>query len=310
MTVLMGVLNSCPAVAEEQSGISTLLVARLEQERITNRENMAPIEFGPGKLRDADPVEVLGVLARYQNDPCWPVRHLAFRYAVWLAEAQPQPATRSEVVKQLVKGFVSGADRQAVRWLLSFQAEDFSDESKALIRQRLAKDRPGRDIVFICGVAAMQEELPRLQELLIDELAYAAEARRIGNKEWYYTTGWVARLARARMGVQSEIRRCLELVEGVEDVELRVRRLLFDVGYVRQPQAIEYLEKYLDSNKRLSPVKPSVQGELHANRAMRILVESLRNFPVRKKETHSYTPEEIEEARKWMGQQKEWKIIR
>jgi hypothetical protein len=299
------------AELEEQTGISTVIAARLEQERITNRENISLIEFGPGKLRDANSAEVLAVLARYQNDPCWPVRHLAFRYAVWLAEVQPQAAIRSEVVNQLVKGFISGADRQAGRWLLSFHAEDFSDESKAVIRQRLAMDRLGRGTVLICGVARMEDQLPTLEKLLIDEMKHQARVEKgEAGFTWYYTTGWAARLARARMGIKEDIDRCLQLVEAVEDLNQRVLRLLFDVGYIRQPEAIEYLQSYLESDKRLPPVKPTVQGELYANRVMRILVESLRNFPVEKKETHGYSPGEIEAARKWMREQKRWNIIR
>jgi hypothetical protein len=311
MTVLMGVLNTPPAMAEEQSGVSTLLAARLEQERITNRENMAPIKFGPGKLRDADPAEVLAVLGRYQNDPCWPVRHLAFRYAVWLAEVQPQPATRSEVVNQLVKGFISGADRQAGRWLLSFHAEDFSDESKAVIRQRLAMDRPGRGTVLICGVARMEDQLPTLEKLLIDEMAHQARVQK-GEPgfTWYYTTGWAARLARARMGVKEDIDRCLQLVEAVEDPNQRVLRLLHDVGYIRQPQAVDYLRTYFLSDLRLPPTNSGRLGEPVANYLMPILADALRDFPVDRREGRIYTQEERETCQEWMSKQKQWDIIR
>jgi len=311
MTVLMGLLNIHPGLAEEQSGVSALLAARLEQERAANRENMVPVKFGRGQLRDANATEVLAVLSSYQNDPCWPVRHLAFRYAVWLAELQPQPATRSEVVKQLLQGFIKGADRQAANWLLTFKAEDFSGESKALIRQSLAKERPSRGIVLVCGVACMEDQLPILEKMLIDEMKPQAKVeRQHGGITWYYTRGWAARLARARMGVKEDINKCLELVETVEDLDRRVITLLRDVGYIRQQEAIEHLQKYLESDKRLSPVSPPVPGKPVASCVLDILIDCLKDFPVVRKPGRGYKAEQIEQARQWMKQQKQWNIIR
>jgi len=319
MTVLVVLLNTHPAFAEEQSSVSSLLAARLEQERARNREDMVPVKFGAAQLRDANATEVLAVLSRYQNDPCWPVRHLAFRYALWLAEVQPQPATRTEVVKQLVNGFITDADRQAANWLLTFHAEDFSDESRALIRQSLAKERPSRGIVLICGVAQMKDQLPILEKMLIDEMKHQSEVdkQRIG-LPWYYTTGWSARLARARMGVKEDITKCLQLVETVENLDRRVIKLLRDVGYIRQPEAIEFLQGYLESQQRLSPVKPTAPGKPVASYVLDILIDCLKDFPVARKPGRGYKWERIEQARKWMAEQKQklaqekkqWDIIR
>lgn len=218
-----------------------------------------------------------------------------------------------------MNGFITGADRQAANWLLTFRAEDFSDESKALIRQSLAKERPSRGIVLICGVACMEDQLPILEKMLIDELKHQSEVdkQRIG-LPWYYTTGWSARLARARMGVKEDITKCLQLVETVENLDRRVITLLRDVGYIRQPQAIEHLQKYLESDKRLSPVSPPVPGNPVASYVLDILIDCLKDFPVARKLGRGYKWEQIEQARKWMTEQKQklaqekkqWDIIR
>jgi hypothetical protein len=152
----------------------------------------------------------------------------------------------------------------------------------------------------------MEDQLPVLEKMLIDEMKHQAKVKTgKAGFSWYYTRGWAARLARARMGVESDIDECLRLVEKVEDVDRRVLTLLRQVGYIRQPQAIEHLQKYLESDKRLSPVKASVPGELHAGRALHILAASLRDFPVKLKESRGYKREEIEAARKWMAEQKQ-----
>ena len=113
------------------------------------------------------------------------------------------------------------------------------------------------------------------------------------------------------MGVQEDIDRCLELVEGEDDEVERVLRLLDDVGYIRQPAAIKYLRRYLNSEGRLPPQSgPSDPGQKYASFVMSILADCLSNYPVKKDEGHSYKQEEIDLCRQWMAQQTSWKIRR
>jgi hypothetical protein len=55
--------------------------------------------------------------------------------------------------------------------------------------------------------------------------------------------------ARARMGVKEDILRCIDLVESHPDEDYRVTWLLHGLSYVRQPEVINYLQKYLNSDK-------------------------------------------------------------
>jgi len=41
-----------------------------------------------------------------------------------------------------------------------------------------------------------------------------------------------------------------------------------------------------------------------------LLADCVKDFPIEKKRGRSYSPEDIEQARKWMREQSQWDIIR
>lgn len=263
------------------------------------------------ELKAVEPNHVLGVLERYEDDEAWVARRLTYWYEYRLAQLQPQPKLRQKIVKKFIKASVTNSVKQTNQWLLTFHADDFNEDSKQIIRQALKKDKVNRWHVLICGVARMEDQLPILEKLLIDEMKHQAKVeKREAGITWYYTAGWAARLARARMGVKSDIERCLQLVETVQDLHRRVTTLLHNVGYIRQPEAIEFLKGYLESDKRLPSVTPPVPGTLVASYVMNILIDCLRDFPIERKPWGAYSLKQIEEARQWMRQQKKWNIIR
>lgn len=149
-----------------------------------------------------------------------------------------------------------------------------------------------------------------MEGMLFDEVEYKRGRQVEGHAKWYHMRGWNARLARARMGVKADIQRCLELVDSEEDETDRVLRLLDDVGYIRQPQAIDYLRRYLASDKGLPSVREGTPGMPYSHFVMNILAECLEDYPVKANDSRSYTPEEIELCRKWMAAQKTWNIRR
>ena len=290
-------------------------IANILSQRMNEARSNQPTEqrISKAQWQAADPGRVLVLLSAYQRDSSWAVRHLALVYATQLAEAHPLPWVKQEVTKRLVESAIAHSVSGELRWLERFTAMDFDERSKGLIRQALAKpeDRTGGDVsVWICGLANMQDQLPRLKELTIDEMQYQAEADKIGDKKWYFTTGWAARLACARMGVREDIAKCIQLAESEQDATERVLRILPQIGYVRQPEAIEYLRKYLESSERLPPTNPGMPGELYASRVMHIFAESLEDYPVRQKPAGNYTEEEIDLCRRWMASKANWKIIR
>jgi hypothetical protein len=296
-----------PSLASNGETISKVK-ASIESMRI--RENQPEIKITDEDLRRADPNQVLAVLAPYARDTVWGVRHTAAVYMVQIATIHPTTGIRQEVVRWLIDLVYSGNGHNEGPLLMGFTAKDFDDKARNTIRQALAKERVGILTVQLCGVANIQEELPRLETLLIDEAAYIADPSRRDFPMWYYTLGWRARLARARMGVKEDIARCIELAESERNATDRVLRVLPQIGYIRQPEAIEYLRKYLESSERLPPTNPGARGERYASRVMHILAESLEGYPVKPKLGGRYTDQEIEICRKWMADKANWKIIR
>lgn len=299
-------------LGKEDSDIALLLKAKMEQARGPARELKVDIRITDDKLEAADPQDVLATLAPYEKDSEWSVRHMAHIIIARVADAHPITQVRREVATRLVRAQLSGTDKGAGRLLMNFTAKDFNDESKALIRQALAEANiakvGGDPSIWLCAVANMQEELPRLKQLLIDELAYSTDPKMRHSPKWYFTSGWAARLARARMGVKADIEKCLKLVDTIESVDKKVTILLHDVGYIRQPAAIEYLKKYFLSDLRLS-ARGGI-GEPVAKYLMPILADCLRDFPVESREGRTYTDEEIDLCRKWMSGRTKWNIVR
>lgn len=238
-------------------------------------------------------------------------------YEVRLARLQPRPEIRQEVTARLVKACFdpnSGMHHHTFKWLLAFGEADISATTKEFILQSLTKlhgetERHMR-AVLICGVANIREALPRLEELLIDELEYKSSHQEDYHIKWFHTVGWQARLARARMGVQEDINRCIELAEAEENFDHRVTVLLHDLGYIHQPETIDYLRRYLNSDRRLPPTNPDALGEPCSHYVMNIIAESLNNYPIERREGRHYTQEEIELCREWMAKQTKWEIIR
>lgn len=316
--------------------IISMLKAKMQSER--RGEPRLNIRITDEQLREADPNQVLAALAPYEKEEDWSVRHAAHAYLVRTATLHPTTRVRREVVGRLIdSAYTKQESSNEVELLMRFTAKDFDERAKGVIRQAMAKDRIGVATIRLCGVANLQDQLPRLEALLIDEVAYANDPNlrvsaamkkygaldeqtrrfyeerlrmlhRLLPTKWYRTLSWEARLARARMGVKEDIARCIELAEREEDKRERVLTILPQIGYIRQPEAIEYLRKYLESDERL----PRMGGrrQPYADRVMYILAECLEDYPIEQRPGFTYGPEEIELCRKWMAGRTEWKIIR
>lgn len=298
--------------AEKINDINSTITTMME--KIKNKQE--PNEITDAQLENADPNIVLSILESYEKNSDDMVKRTAYREQFRLAQLQPYPKIKQEVVKRLIKELFdpnSNINPYPYGFLLKFKAEDFDQAAKDLIRQNLKRNNRRGETIMLVGIANITEEQPCLEELLIDELAYQQKADKTGEKRWCFTLGWYARLALARMGVPKDINKCVTLLEEEIDIEIdtgRNFRLFEKLGYIRQPGAIESLKKYLMLNERFKGTNPGMQGEPIANYVNDILTQSLANYPIKRREDRSYTEKEIELARKWISEQKEWKIIR
>jgi hypothetical protein len=262
-------------------------------------------------LAEVDANEIISFLRPYKENNTFLIKERAFRLELRLASLHRQDITlRRKIVDDIVDAQLEPnktLNPHPYIWLMGFTAKDFGVETKAKISDELKK-KPSKEIVKICGVADINEDMPLLKEMLIDEKAYAADPNR--RTQWYFTIGWYARLARARMGIKKDIEQCIKLVDSEPYRSISALTPLNDIGYIRQPEAIDFLMTYVFSDETIGQVKPTALGEPVASYVMGILADCLENFPIQKREERGYKQEEIELCRKWMSEQKEWKIIR
>jgi hypothetical protein len=279
---VLGLAISC--AAEDPNAIHSELAQFFGQ---LQNEQMVTVRISDMDIKNADPNSLLSFLTKYQTSNNAGVRSFVYKFEAKAARFHRARAVRCEVVERLVNALVS--------------KEEIDRELQGTYADLLYKE-----LIRVSGVAQLREALPRLAGLLLDEAEFETKWQRIGRK-WYYTAGWNARLARARMGIEGDINKCIQLVDRVQDTHLKIYHLLPAVAYIRQPQAIQYLRGYLNSDIVL---KTDCVEEPVAAFVLDLLAESVRDFPIEKKPGRGYGQDEIKQARKWMREQSQWNIIR
>jgi hypothetical protein len=204
-------------------------------------------------------------------------------------------------------------DYRAGRGFYAFLATDYTSTTKQMIRDALHGPKPSGKAFLACGIADMNEEIPFLKEIIRNnknDFDAFSEIRML-------PIAWGAKLACARMGDPSDIRECIEIVRSIPHPVDRVVRRLDDIAYIRQPEAIAYLQEILFSDDSVpleldtpEGVEAPVVRLPFARYAIHHLSRSLEGFPVEWKETRGYTPEDFAKAREWMLKNRQWKIIR
>ncbi len=192
--------------------------------------------------------------------------------------------------------------------LLPFQAADFSEAAKEILQTELSTS-PEYTTILLVGAADIKSSLPALKAM-VDEVNEPLKPFDINSKA-SHSRAFVALMARARMGVKEDVKRCIEVVEAHPDEGFRVGVLLDRISYVRQPEVVEYLKKYLFMDK-IEPGPETQMRMTYAQRAMIALSKMLQDFPVGEgKDIKFDTVEEVTAyVRKWMSKQKKWNIIR
>lgn len=288
---------------------------------------------------------LLPYIEQYTIDPNSRVRLEAYALMAGIGrDANDTPDRQAIVYKLLTRLRQDEEYKQYLgRMLLQFRAADFSTEAKELLRDQFSSALVDRKmngyvrgyIILLVGVADIKSELPRLKEFIelredklkqehkedVDRLNKLLEGtpetrkarlealhKMLNRQYWQGTLVWDALRSRAGMGVKEDIIRCVELAESHPDEGYKVTRLLRELSYVRQPEVVNYLQKYLNSDK-LEPYKGyDVIRKSYAQRAAMALAEMLRGFPGNKH--YGGDQETMERCRKWMNEQKEWHIIR
>ncbi len=236
------------------------------------------------KVSAASPLEVLAELRKYINDPDKRVRIRALDLAGWVSH---QKHTTRNVRQQAIRFFLDVASTNldgdtrddAVRSLTGFSRADFTGQMRQEIYQLLQKS-PSGNLALLAGVADVRAAAPQLRKL--------ADS---GN--------WNAQLALARMGDPMAIQYVIAKVEGVENRPGRLDKPLHYLAFIRQPQAVEVLLKYLFSDERTAPSPPDVGSSPHASFAFDELKGIIEGFP----DGIAGRDVLIARARQWVAQQ-------
>lgn len=219
-----------------------------------------------------------------RNDPNRPVK----QFGIQLLSAVGRKSDKPDIRKKVVKAFVEGLNDQYVyencaRLLKGYQRADFSQESKTGLKQHFdeviskgSRDRHARDIILLIGVADMQTEMDSLQAI-IDNVTEPLKITDI-RKPWH-RRAFAALKAKARMGDKNAIQRCISLVDSVSDEDFKVLKLLNDISYIRQPEGIDYIKRFLYSDKKQSSGGPDTMVYPYSYYAAEYLEKLIVGFP-------------------------------
>jgi hypothetical protein len=204
-------------------------------------------------------------------------------------------------------------DYRASTGIFLFRADDFTTTTKQMIHGMLHGPRTSGKAVFACGIAQMKEEIPFLKSIMRD----SKDEGDVFSEVKMLPIAWQAKLACARMGERSDIEEVIEIVKGISPQRRLVSRLR-DLGYIRQPEAIQYLQGILFSDEQLPMDRdvlpgfeaPPPLGIPYARYAIHVLTACLEGFPNEWDAGRYYSDDEIQKARRWMLEHRDWKIIR
>ncbi len=262
------------------------------------------VEFLSVEQCKAYPETVLALLDEFAVDPMPRIRGLVCGQYWRVGNLSSDRTVRRSISERLLRMCDDpspGVWQQAYRFLhglkrKTLEREDYSDASLAQVRQ-LFHERPRRRYaILLVGHLKLHEELPALAELLIDDSDVEKITKVVG---WYGGTSWHARLARARMGVEDDIDRVIELVDKEPNPIVKVGTLLPFLGYTRQPKVFSYVATFLDGDGRMPACKPPHIGPAHAQYAMHVLAQHASDFPVAEKNVGGYTDGDIARAKEW-----------
>ncbi len=275
--ISLGTLSSphpMPAVADVREDVAEMI------------EQARKGESGGGKDLHKLPLgEVVAELRKYANDPDKGVRMEVAVMATFLAKKHTERAARRQAAQLALTIAASDPDAGIARYasgqLLSFSSADFTPEMKKVIHGFLGRPNTYPEDVLLAGAAEVWSAEKKLRELA---------ARNY----------WPARLALARMGDKAEIAGVIAKIEGEKDATEKVMRV-DDLGYIRQPEAVEVLVRWLFRDDLLHPGNGSdVTGALYATTALDQLMEMTEGLPVQYWGRQAYSMADVKQAREWI----------
>jgi hypothetical protein len=238
-----------------------------------------------------DPNSIIAQAIRLTEDPNEHVKKYGYGLLAAVGKKYQDLALKKEVVCSFVEG-LTDSDESIVTTCAKLlfqnhQKEDFSDEAKAKLRNYLdgviqsnSHGYYAQNVILLIGVADIQGETARLQTIIeqVNGPLQPFGALALPRHEMVFA----ALKAKARMGDEDAVERCIALVDSVEDEEFRVVTLLKHIQYIRQPKAVEYIKGYLYSDKKQAYAGPDAVVYSYSWHAASYLEEMIAGFPTKK----------------------------
>ncbi len=175
---------------------------------------------------------------------------------------------------------------------------DLNSENRKIVidafKNKVADNRYFLELIYMAKVDGVEKYLEKLSSQKI-------RSRNAGViKE---SGSWGAKLILAETKKGKYIDSLLDVIDDVKD-EWKKNLFLKDLENVKDEKIIEFLTPFLETNKRMPQLKPTLPGEPYARRAALVLEKMLLGFP----KGNYYDFKDIQKCREWMKKQKEWKF--
>jgi len=233
-----------------------------------------------------DPNDIFAQAMQLIQDPNATVKEYGYQLLQVAGRTYQNPTIRQTAVSVFIEEFTDpGQPGSCSEMLLEhFQKKDYNADAKKKLRQRLdevlsnqSEGYYARDIILLVGAADMQTEMDRLQ-WLIDQIHEPLQPFGAQTPRWH-EEAFTALKAKARMGDQEAIQKCISLVDAVTDEDFKVITLLKHIAYIRQPQAVDYIKQYLYSDKKARDLGPNFPGAPYFYMAAHCLEKMIVGFP-------------------------------
>lgn len=241
---------------------------------------------------------------KYLSDPNKGVRRFSRGLLLAAGIQSKKPDERQRVVEKLLANYLRPGVRDkrfiSKQILRYFMSTDYSQKSKQIIEADFLSG-PSPTTILLVGAADMNSLVPELEKVVDD----VNEPLKVWGGSKKHRLAWAALRARARMGMKEDVQRSIQLVESYPRERIRVSRLLWRISYIRQPEVVEYFQKYLFSDKSVPHDfdRVGIPYSVYATSALR---QMLRDYPGRRDApTVFWTEDEVERFRTWMKEQKQ-----
>jgi hypothetical protein len=256
---------------------------------------------------------IISLVSEYKNHPVELVRSRVIGLAAQVAFKDSSEEIQKRAIKMFVENVINDIyhnSKFSIKYLINLSRLEYYDESmKEMIRRGFREHEKTRERILLIGIAGLRDLIPDLQKIVDEDPDYTKKHDRWVSPQWY------AHCALARLGVEASIQHCIDMVESVESVDKRLMFRMKYIAYMRQPAGMRVLKKYLDSDGMDS------SGDFrlsHAQRVYDLLERTMDDFPVMEKipkgSIHKTRKEirddTINEARAYMADEANWKIIR